>query len=315
MINEMVKDRYLMMLKTALGPVILELLEDKDVIEVMLNPDGQLLVDKIGQGKSSLGHNMPVEQGTNIIKLVASYKNQVADADSPMVATELPLHAARFQGWLPPVVSGPCFSIRKRAVAVFSLDDYVAKGLISLLHADFLKASIDGHKNIMVVGGTSSGKTTFANALLGELYQTKQRVLVLEDLPELQLLAEDVVTMETTPSVSMRDLVKGALRMRPDRIIIGEVRDGAALELLKAWNTGHPGGVCTLHANSVQSAPNRLEDLIQEVVEVVPKNLITEAVDVVVYLERDDDHLRKVKEVAKLKQYCDGAYQFEFIES
>ena len=313
MTDQEIVQRYLAMLKTALGPDVLSLLDDEEVIEIMLNPDGQIVTDRLGLGKGMAGLSIGPQQGANIIKLVASFKNEVADVESPVVSSEIPIQSARFQGWLPPVVSSPCFAIRKRAIQVFTLQNYVSEGLISQDGADYLKQGVLASKNIMVIGGTSSGKTTFANALLGELYQSDQRILVLEDLPELQVKAEDVVTMETTPFVSMRDLVQGALRMRPDRIIIGEVRDGAALELLKAWNTGHPGGVCTLHANSIESAPHRLEDLIQEVVAIVPRNLIVEVVNILVFLERDSNNQRRVSQVAELLGYDGQNYQFKFM--
>ncbi|MDA7742533.1 ATPase, T2SS/T4P/T4SS family, partial [Francisellaceae bacterium] len=161
------------------------------------------------------------------------------------------------------------------------------------------------------VGGTGSGKTTFSNALLDILTGTDDRILVIEDLPELQVRVDDLVTMTTTSHVSMRDLVKGSLRMRPDRIIIGEVRDGAALDLLKAWNTGHPGGVCTIHANSVESVPYRLEDLIQEAVITVPRSLILQSVDLIVFISRDKAGKRKITDISELKGYENGEYILE----
>lgn len=292
--------RYLNMLKTAFGPEIMQFMDDEQVIEVMLNPNGELLVERLRTGKELTGIQIPTHQSENIIKLVASFKNRIADEDSPEVSTDIPFHGARFQGWLPPVVARPTFAIRKKAVNIFTLDDYLAAGSISEKVMRMLKKAVEDRENIIVVGGTGSGKTTFSNALLAHLQGTDERILVLEDLPELQLQADDVVFMSSTVSVSMRDLVKGSLRMRPDRIIIGEVRDGAALDLLKAWNTGHPGGICTIHANSVESTPFRLEDLIQEVVVTVPRNLILQAVDLIVFIERDKAGNRKLEKIARL---------------
>lgn len=305
---EQVKNRYLEMLATSLGPDIMGLLEDSQVIEIMLNPDGHLWVERLAEGKSFTGVVIPPEQSENIVKLVASYKNEVAGIHNPSVSTEIPFHSARFQGWLPPVVNQPTFAIRKRATHVFTLADYQKTGALSAAAVAYLKKAVLARKNIIVVGGTGSGKTTFANALLALLKDSDDRMLVLEDLPELQIEARDVVMMTTTPKVTMRDLVKGCLRMRPDRIIIGEVRDGAALELLKAWNTGHPGGLCTLHANSVESTPLRLEDLIQESVITVPRNLILQAIDVVVFMDRNAQGLRCVQAIAKLDGYDRGGY-------
>ena len=310
MITTQVKSRYLDMLKTALGQTILDLMDDDKVIEVMLNPDGQLIVDRLNEGKSFAGVTIDAPQAENIVKLVASYKNHVADKQTPMIASDLPILGARFQGWLPPVVKTACFAIRKRATHVFTLDHYIEQGALSPDAAQYLQDAVQKRFNMIIVGGTSSGKTTFANALLHELRKTDDRVLVMEDLPELQVHAPDVVTMTTTPQVNMTDLVKGALRMRPDRIIIGEVRDGAALDLLKAWNTGHPGGLCTLHANSIESAPFRLEDLLQEVVVKASKHLITQAVDLIVHLERDRSGLRKVKAISELTGYHVDGYTF-----
>lgn len=312
MSREIAYTRYLNMLHTAFGPEIMQFLEDDDVIEVMLNPDSELVVERLFKGKHLAGVQIPPERADNIIKLVASFKNKIADADSPEVSTEIPFKGSRFQGWLPPVVSRPCFAIRKKAVQVFTLEQYVEAGSMSQSVFEMLKKAVLDRQNIIVVGGTGSGKTTFSNALLHLMNGTDERVLVIEDLPELQLTAEDVVFMSTTNTVSMRDLVRGSLRMRPDRIIIGEVRSGAALDLLKAWNTGHPGGVCTIHANSVESTPFRLEDLIQEVVVTVPRNLILQAVDLIVFIERDKAGNRKIEDVARLKGYNDDAKKYEF---
>ena len=210
-------------------------------------------------------------------------------------------------------MENPCFSIRKRALKIFSLQDYLNQGILKPDHYHALKKSVLNRKNILVVGGTGSGKTTFSNALLAELQNTQDRILVLEDLPELQVNASDVVNLITSDNVTMRDLVKGSLRMRPDRIIIGEVRDGCALDLLKSWNTGHPGGICTLHANSAQSAPSRLEDLIQEVVANAPINLIVEAIDLIVFIERVPKLGRKIENIYKLEGYSNGKYQLSEI--
>lgn len=310
MTQEIARNRYLEMLKTAFGSDIMGYMGQDDVIEIMLNPDGHLFVETLS-GKQTTDIEVPDDRSENIVKLVAAYKNDVADAKSPSVSTELPFHGARFQGWLPPVVSKPTFSIRKRAIHIFTLDDYVQSGSLTEERKQLLQHAVKSRKNIVIVGGTGTGKTTFANALLTELKDSSDRLLVLEDLPELQVEAPDCVTLATTPHVAMRDLVKGSLRMRPDRIIIGEVRDGAALELLKAWNTGHPGGICTIHANSADSTPSRLEDLIQEVVVTVPRNLILQAVDLIVYIERDRHGQRQVQDIAELVSYDEHGYQLK----
>ena len=281
------------------GADIVALLEDQSVIEVMLNPDGKLWAESYDKGKYFTGIIFDAKQATNIIKLIAAYHQEIADYEHPEVACEIPQSRARFQGWLPPVVVAPAFTIRKRAIRIFTLDNYVEGGSLSQEQANRLRAAVQERQNILVAGGTGSGKTTFVNALLYELKDCNDRVIVLEDLPELQISVADSVKLMATSSVSMRDLVKGVLRMRPDRIIIGEVRDGAALELLKAWNTGHPGGICTIHANSPEATISRLEDLVHEVVSTVPSNLIKEAIDLIVFLKRNHEGKYKVASIAE----------------
>lgn len=282
------QSRHHDLLDTALGDQLIGYLKDPQVIELMLNPDGKLWVESLDQGKFFSGFFINEQHAANIIKLIASLHQKIVDEDNPELACELKKYAARLQAWLPPVTSAPSFTIRKLAQQIFTLDDYVHQGSIATKDAEALREAIIARKNILIAGGTGSGKTTFANALLHELRDVNQRVIILEDLPELQLAAPDHVHLKTSNTISMRDLVKGALRMRPDRIIIGEVREGgAALELLKAWNTGHPGGLCTLHANSAESTLNRLEDLLLEVVTSVPKRFLEEAIDCIVFMGRN----------------------------
>ena len=298
--NSSSHQRHIAMLTSALGEAVMKLFDDEQVIEIMLNPDGRLFIESVDRGKYLSPIQIPASQGENIVKLVAALKNQVIDDDAPMVSSELPFYGARFQGWLAPVVLAPCFAIRKRAKRIFTLQDYQAQKALTAGQAQLLSQLVKDKKNMVIAGGTGSGKTTFANALLHELTGSEDRIIVIEDLPELQLDADDVVSMVTVPSVGMRDLVKGSLRMRPDRIIIGEVRDGAALELLKSWNTGHPGGICTIHANSAESTPSRFEDLIQEVVVSVSKQLIAEAIDVIIYIERTKAGQHQIKTIQRL---------------
>jgi type IV secretion system protein TrbB len=295
--------RHLDMLTTAFGKDIVGLLENPDIIEIMLNPDGKLWIESYDKGKYFTNIVFEEKQSANIIKLIAAYHQGIADPDHPEVACELPESGARFQGWLPPVSDSPTFTIRKRSTRVYTLEDYINAGNITKEQALLLRSKIAERKNILIAGGTSSGKTTFANALLNELKGSKDRIIVLEDLPELQITAADCVKLTTTDNVSMRTLVKGVLRMRPDRIIIGEVRDGAALELLKAWNTGHPGGICTIHANSPEATISRLEDLVHEVVSVIPSRLIQEAIDLIVFMQRDHAGKHKISSITELKAY------------
>lgn len=305
--------RHLDMLATSLGNDIVDLMEDENIIEVMLNPDGKLWAESLTTGKFFTGQIIDEIKAGNIIKLIAAYKQTVADVDHPEVACELPESGARFQGWLPPVVSAPTFAIRKRATLIFSLDDYVAVGGLQEKEAAFLRCAINERKNILIAGGTGSGKTTFANALLHELRNSSERIIVLEDLPELQVAVDDYVKLTTTTTKSMRDLVKGIMRMRPDRIIIGEVRDGAALDLLKAWNTGHPGGMCTIHSNNPRATLSRLEDLVSEAVPVVPQRLIREAVDIIVFMQQSAQTKYRVASINILNKDGAGSYDLQEI--
>ena len=294
--NKAIK-RHLDMLTTSFSKDIVALLDAPDVIEIMLNPDGKLWAESYNKGKYFTGIVFNSKQAANIIKLIAAYHQEIADYEHPEVACELPETSARFQGWLPPVVVAPTFTIRKRAICIFTLANYVEMGSLTDKQAEQLHTAVQGRKNILIAGGTASGKTTFVNALLYELKDCKDRIIVLEDLPELQIDVDDCVKLMTTSNVSMRSLVKGVLRMRPDRIIIGEVRDGAALELLKAWNTGHPGGICTIHANSPEATISRLEDLVHEVVTVIPSSLIKEAIDLIVFMRRDHEGKYKIDSI------------------
>ena len=197
----------------------------------------------------------------------------------------------RFEGILPPVSTAPCFSIRKPAARIYTLMDYVTDGIMSAEAARLLSLAVVNRRNILVAGGTSSGKTTLANAMLAEMAHLDERVILIEDTRELQSPARDTVALRTRPSssdkntaVTMGDLVRSTLRLRPDRIIVGEVRGGEALDMLKAWNTGHPGGIATVHANSAASALYRIEQLIQEAVVTVPRRLIADAIDMIVFI-------------------------------
>lgn len=276
------------MLRTALGPEIATWLDDPAVIEVMLNPDGRLWVDRLGSGIADTGALRSAADGERIIRLVAHHVGVEVHAGAPRVSAELPGSGERFEGLLPPVVAAPSFAIRKPAVAVFGLDDYVASGILAAAQAQHLARCVAARRNILVAGGTSTGKTTLTNALLAEVARTADRVVLIEDTRELQCAAPNLVALRTKDGVaSLSDLVRSALRLRPDRIPIGEVRGREALELLKAWGTGHPGGVGTIHAGSALGTLRRLEQLIQECVVTVPRALIAETIDVIAVLTRD----------------------------
>ena len=278
-------ERGARMLRTALGPAISDLLRDPSIVEVMLNPDGRIWVDRLAGGLEDTGEKLTPEDGERIVRLVAHHVGAEVHARSPRVSAELPDSGERFEGLLPPVVAAPTFAIRKPAVAVFTLDDYVAAGIMAEAQAAALREAVASRANILVAGGTSTGKTTLTNALLAEVAKTQDRVVIIEDTRELQCAAENVVAMRTKDGVaSLSDLVRSSLRLRPDRIPIGEVRGAEALDLLKAWGTGHPGGVGTIHAGSAIGALRRLEQLIQEAVVTVPRAMIAETIDLVAVL-------------------------------
>ncbi len=297
------------MLRTALGPAIAAWLDQADIVEVMLNPDGRLWIDRLGGGLVDTGCWLSPADGERIIRLVAHHVGAEVHGERPRLSAELPDSGERFEGLLPPVVTGPSFAIRKPAVAVFTLDDYVRRGIMSADQASVLAAGVAGRRNILVAGGTSTGKTTLVNALLAEVAQTGDRVVLIEDTRELQCAAPNLVSLRTKDGVaSLSDLVRSALRLRPDRIPIGEVRGPEALDLLKAWGTGHPGGVGTLHAGSALGALRRLEQLIQEAVVTVPRALIAETIDLIAVLSgRGAD--RRLCELAQVQGLSpDGDY-------
>jgi len=273
------------MLRTALGPRIASWLEDPAVVEVMLNPDGRLWVDRLAEGLADTGERLSPADGERIVRLVAHHVSAEVHAGAPRVSAELPETGERFEGLMPPVVAGPTFAIRKPAVAVFTLEDYVAAGIMTAPEAGMLCQAVAERRNVLVAGGTSTGKTTLVNALLAEVAKTADRVVLIEDTRELQCKAPNLVALRTKDGVAtLSDLVRSSLRLRPDRIPIGEVRGAEALDLLKAWGTGHPGGVGTIHAGSALGALRRLEQLIQEAVITVPRALIAETIDVVAVL-------------------------------
>ncbi|MEP9403633.1 P-type conjugative transfer ATPase TrbB [Sphingomonas sp. VNH70] len=298
-------DRQRAMLRTAMGPDIAAALSDPLVLEIMVNPDGSLRLDRLGEGRVDTGIFIGAAQAERIIRLVASHARTEVHAGQPIISAELPPHregyaGERFEGVLPPVSSGPCFSIRKPAQRLYTLDDYVADGFMDAATADALRAAVTQRFNILVAGGTSSGKTTLANALLAEMGWVDARIILIEDTRELQSPAPDTVALRTRPgAVSMADLVRSTLRLRPDRIIVGEVRGPEALDMLKAWNTGHPGGIATVHANSAEAALYRIEQLVQEAVVTVPRRLIAEAIDLVVFIAGRGAH-RRVDTIARV---------------
>jgi type IV secretion system protein TrbB len=273
------------MLRTAMGAAITGWLDDPAIVEVMLNPDGRLWIDRLAGGLSDTGKRLSAEDGERIVRVVAHHVGAEVHPGSPRISAELPERGERFEGLIPPIVAAPAFAIRKPAVAIFTLGEYARAGIMTGEQADFLCDAVARRRNILVAGGTSTGKTTLVNALLAEVAGTADRVILIEDTRELQCRVPNLVALRTKDGVaSLSDLVRSTLRLRPDRIPVGEVRGAEALELLKAWGTGHPGGIGTIHAGSATGALHRLEQLIQEVVVTVPRALIAEAINVIAVL-------------------------------
>ncbi len=293
-------------LRRELGPVVLKALSDPDVIEIILNPDGRIWVESHTAGMSQTDASMAPTQAENLIGKVAAALNSVANPQNPIVEGELPLTGSRFEGLLPPIAPSPCFVIRKRASVLYTLDHYVKDNIVTRGQAIALRDAIAKRRNIVIAGGTGSGKTTLVNALIHEMVSLgdqAERFVIIEDTLELQCAARNALQLHTTDAADMTRLVRATMRLRPDRIIIGEVRGKEALALLKAWNTGHPGGVTTLHANSASGALLRLLSLVEEAGVPAQPQLIAEAVNLLAFLERTSITGRRLTELVHVEGY------------
>jgi len=292
---------------------ILSALQDPETVEIMVNADGRIWQEKLGQKIQHIG-NIQSAQVEAVIKTVAGFHGKEVNRFNPMIEGEFPLDNSRFAGQLPPIVSSPTFAIRKKAIKIFTLEQYVETGVLSPRHSDVIKDAVHKHRNILVIGGTGSGKTTLINAIINEMVRSDpdERIFILEDTSEIQCAAQNFVQYHTTIDVDMTQLLKTTLRMRPDRILVGEVRGAEALDLLDAWNTGHEGGAATLHANDALSGLTRLESLISRnpsaPKEIMP--LIAEAVDMVVHITRTP-HGRKIQQIIEVQGFKRGSYQIK----
>lgn len=297
------------MLRTAFEGPVRAALEADDTIEILANADGSVWIERAGIGRVQSPERLGPAERERIIRLVASAAGEPCDRNSPIVSAELPGTGERFEGLLPPVTQAPCFAIRKPAATPFSLDDYLYSGALSPALLMALRQALADRLNIVIAGGTSSGKTTFVNALLAEPAVLNDRVVILEDTRELRCAAPDVSQLRTHRSgITLRDLVRSTMRLRPDRIVVGEVGGGEALDLLKAWNTGHPGGLTTLHANSARGALTRLEQLAEEATTALPFQLIGEAIDVVVFMSRNSGE-RRIEEALRVHGFEEEGYR------
>lgn len=300
-----------------LGSEIINFLEDKDVNEIMLNPDGKLWIDRTSTGQSYVGI-ISKAQAFSVLHSIAGIHDFVVSQHSPRLEAELPFYrlmrGERFTGQIPPISSAPCFTIRKRSEVIFTLEDYIATDRMTKAQADILCALVKERKNVLVCGGPGSGKTTVTNALIVEAVKVdeNQRFLLLEDLPELQCSAANKVAFLTSDDVDMTGLLRAAMRMRPDRILIGEVRGKEALDMLKAWNTGCPGGICTVHANGTEEAVQRILDLAMEGgLSNPPISLVLHTIDAIVSVIRRDSKKGFIHKIVKLGGYQNEKFIFE----
>ncbi|TBR36908.1 MULTISPECIES: P-type conjugative transfer ATPase TrbB [Dyella] len=308
--SHIVKDRARDKLARDLGPVFMAAFDDVSTVEIMLNADGRLWQERLGKGMACIG-SLRASQSEAAIKTVAGFYGKEVTRSQPVLESEFPLDGSRFAAQIPPVVLAPTFALRKRAVAIFTLDQYVATGVMSGAQRDVLVRAIGAHRNILVIGGTGSGKTTLVNAIIREMVVSnpQERVFIIEDTGEIQCSAENFVQYRTSPDISMTTLLRTSLRMRPDRILVGEVRGPEALDLLMAWNTGHEGGAATLHANDARAGLSRLAMLISMHPDAPTpiEPLIGEAVHVLVHIGRTPTG-RRVQEIVEVDGYENGRY-------
>ena len=313
--------RHEQALRRELGPEVLAALADDDVVEVMLNADGRLWLERRSCGLVEAGVSLSIERARSLVATVAGLLGRVVGERSPILEAELPLDGSRFEALVPPVVERPVFAIRKRATRVIPLDRYVADGIVSPAQARQLRDAVARRLNIVVSGGPGSGKTTFVNALLGLMGGPEsagsrgERLVILEDTYELRCDAPNHVVLHTSEAVDLRALVRATLRLRPDRIVVGEVRGAEAHELLKAWNTGNPGGCATVHANSAIDALARLDQLAQEAGVPSQASLVARAVHRVAHIERTTSGRRLRELVAVRGDHPERGFEVEALHT
>lgn len=309
-------ERQLEKLRRDFGDVFLDALADPETVEILLNPDGTLWQERLGGRPMQIG-SMARTKAESLLRTIAACLQTTIAREKPTIECELPLDGSRFAGQIPPVVPAPTFAVRKRASRVFTLDQYVQAGILTPEEKEFLRKAIHDHRNILLTGGTGSGKTTLVNALIREVtaQYPSERLIIIEDTGELQCAAANYVQYHTSPERSMTDLVRTSLRMRPDRILVGEVRGPEALDLLMAWNTGHEGGIATLHANNAAAGLARLATLVSMHPNAprLIEPLIGEAVDVLVHIARREGGAgRMVREILIVEKWDVALGQYVF---
>lgn len=298
-------ERYEVSMKaliTSMQP-LMKYLQDKKVFEVYVNPDKKIWTDSLGKGTSWTGETIEPEKTRAIILNVAALTNQIISRQYPAIDADIPKNPffpqCRFEGNLPDIVVSPTLNIRKQPETIFTLEDYLKQGTLTQVQYNVIKNAVRDHKNIVAAGATKSGKTTFLNAVLAEISKYPDRVIILEDTPELQCSAVDCVQMRTTDTCGMDYLLKRVLRMTPIRIVVGEVRGGEALSLMDAWSTGHGGGCSTVHSNSAKDTLLRLENMTARTAKNPQNAVIANAVNLIVYLKYVGN-VRKVQEIIEI---------------
>jgi type IV secretion system protein VirB11 len=336
-INDEQHQRLEVKLRREFGDLVLRLLADERTEDILLNPDSSLWVKRMGDGFARVGEMSPAS-AASALGTVAAWRGTVLNHEHPILETELPMDGSRFEAIVPPVVRRPVFAIRLRPKRIFTLREYEAGHILTakddllnrlrrhddfstsvrgLNHGDVIRAAVRARKNLLVVGSTGSGKTTLVNALLDELAQLtpNDRVISIEDTTELQCSVKNYLDLRAVGSVTMLECLRACMRLKPTRIVVGEVRGAEAHTLLKAWNTGHPGGAATIHANDAMSGLIRLESLVAEATNAPQQNLIAEAVDLVIFVDEEPELKagRKVREVLLVNGYRDGQYLVEHV--
>ena len=314
-VQDSVKARAKIKLERDLGPVIMGALADPKTVEIMLNSDGKLWQERLGEKMQQIG-TLSASRSESIIKTLAGFHGKEITKGRPLLECELPIDGSRFAGQFPPIVPAPTFAIRKKAIAIFTLAQYVAAGIMTLAQLVVIEAAVKNHRNILVTGSTGSGKTTLVNAIINHMVviDPSERIVIIEDTGEIQCAADNFVQYHTTLDISMTLLLRTSLRMRPDRLLVGEVRGPEALDLLMAWNTGHEGGAATLHANHARAGLVRMAQLISMHPD-APKHiepLISEAVQLVIHIARSQDG-RRVEEIVEIQGYEDGHYRTQTV--
>ncbi|MEP6496115.1 MAG: P-type conjugative transfer ATPase TrbB [bacterium] len=304
-------DRMTAMMARYLGPAIVAALLDDDVTEVYRNShDGAIHLDTRSRGRVDSGGRLDATRAIMFLNAAAAAAHTTLSPSSPRLETELlgaPFHGSRLQGFVPPVCSAPAFNIRKPPAMVYSLDHYVSTAGLKLDQRAAIADAVITRRNVLIAGGTNSGKTTLANAVLREIAERcpAERVVILEDTIELQCLAPDHLALRTGADVTLADLVRSTMRTSPDRIVVGEVRGAEALDLLDAWATGHPGGIATVHASSAEGALVRLDRLARRANVPSQRELIAEAIHLIVVMN-GRGRQRRATEVARVVGLDDG---------